>query len=265
MEARLFSDFEKKLMENIIELDEAGSLNVLGNILEKHYGQSYIPDNCYVDIQSETDVSIQLLEKDAQNPDAIKNTNVYVPKMLLNTMLLFEYLDKENLVYFMGDLELNSIGMKIEDADIKYIKCDFFDDELKKLIYKYARKKIFVLESLRVLIQNNFKTDQEIRSKKKPFSKKLKPYFPWVALFFSVSVPLIIAYSVTSTIDIKNSPLITELNENSINKTSTAIKQGFTPIVDEIKGTQKELEKISNSINEAAKNKTVKNEVVDGQ
>ena len=58
---RDFSDLEKKLVRRMIELDDkVGSLNVLANILDSFYGDTHLPDHCYIELNSEIDVSIKI-------------------------------------------------------------------------------------------------------------------------------------------------------------------------------------------------------------
>ncbi len=46
---RTFSEFEKKIIEHMIVLDEkSGSLNVIGNIFDSFSKELGLPDYCYI-------------------------------------------------------------------------------------------------------------------------------------------------------------------------------------------------------------------------
>lgn len=253
---RAFSDLEKQLIHRMIELDDkSGSLNVLGSILDSFYGKSHLPDHCYVELKSPKDVSIQVRD-DALNEnglDWIRNVDSEISKKLLIVVALFEYLETQKLVYFVGDLDLKSLGEVW--ADTKYTRCEFLDDDLKPLIYKYSRRKIFVLETLRVFVNNDFKTDEEIRHNKEVLSISEQLKFTRIALgmtivglIISIMVPIL----VTSAIDIKNDLIVTELNEKTILETRSSITQGIAPLTAELIRTQDKLAEVSTSIKQAS-------------
>jgi len=253
---RAFSDLEKKLIHRMIELDDkSGSLNVLGNILDSFYGQSHLPDHCYVELKSPEDVSIQVRDEalEEKGLDWISSVDSEISKKLLIVVALFEYLEKQKLVYFVGDLDLNSLGEVWSDT--KYIKFEFLDDDLKPLIYKYSRRKIFVLETLRVFVNNDFKTDEEIRHDKEVSSISEQLKFTRIALGMTIAgliISIMVPILVTSAIDIKNDLIVAELNEKTITETRDSIKQGVAPLTTELVRTQEKLAEVSASIKQAS-------------
>lgn len=205
---RDFSDLEKKLVRRMIELDDkVGSLNVLANILDSFYGDTHLPDHCYIELKSEIDVSIQVRDDAlAENGlDWIKEVDEDISKKLLTAVALFQYLEEEKLAYFVGELDLSSLGEVW--ADTNYTRCEFLDDDLKPLIFRYSRKKIFVSETLRTLEKNDFKTDEELRHQEEVSSMKGQLNLTRAALGFTLIgllVSILVPIFVTSSVEIKN-------------------------------------------------------------
>lgn len=252
---RAFSDLEKQLIHRIIELDDKpSSLNVLGNVIGSFYGESHLTDHCYVSLKSPTDVSIQIRDEALQQNglDWIRSVDSDISKKLLIVVALFEYLESQKLVYLVGDLDLQSLGEVWVDAN--YTRCEFLDDELKPLIYKYSRKKIFISETLRAFVNNQFKTDEELRHEKEvsAISDQLK--FTRIALGMTILgllISILVPILVTSAIDIKNDKVVTELNEKTIFEVEKALKASLTPLITEIMNNQRELINITNSVEES--------------
>jgi hypothetical protein len=135
--------------------------------------------------------------------------------------------------------------------DTAYTRCEFLDDDLKPVIYKYARKKIFISETLRVFVKNGFKTDEEIRHENEVLSiaKQLKLTrialaFTFAGLLISIFMPII----VISGVDIKNDRIVTELNQKTIDATQKAFEAGINPAIQELVSIQGKLTVLSNSI-----------------
>ncbi|GAB7562079.1 hypothetical protein LG202_01180 [Methylobacillus methanolivorans] len=252
---RAFSDLEKQLIHRMIQLDDKpGSLNVLGNIIDSFYGKSHLPEHCYVSLKSPTDVSIQIRDEalEQNSLDWIRSVDSDISKKLLIVVALFEYLEAQKLVYLVGDLDLQSLGEV--GADTEYTRFEFLDDDLKPLIYKYSRKKIFISETLRAFVNNQFKTDEELRHEKEVsvISDQLK--FTRIALGIAIVgllVSILVPILVTSAIDIKNEKIVTELNEKTIFEAEKSLKAALTPLITELVNNQKELEHISNAVKES--------------
>jgi len=92
---RTFSEFEKKIIERMIVLDEkSGSLNVLGNIFDSFSKELSLPEYCYIKVKSQTDVSIQIKKDVIENidPNTLRVLDDELSKFLLTTVKLFDYL-----------------------------------------------------------------------------------------------------------------------------------------------------------------------------
>ncbi|WP_198024070.1 hypothetical protein [Pseudidiomarina salinarum] len=192
----------------MIELDDkVGSLNVLANILDSFYGDTHLPDHCYIELKSEIDVSIQVRDDAlAENGlDWIKEVDEDISKKLLTAVALFQYLEEKRLAYFVGELDLSSLGEVW--ADIHYTRCEFLDADLKPLIFRYSKKKIFVSETLRILEKNDFKTGEELRHQEEVSSMKRQLNLTRAALGFTLIgllVSILVPIFVTSSVEIKN-------------------------------------------------------------
>ncbi|MBA0182535.1 hypothetical protein H0261_02160 [Pectobacterium versatile] len=265
---RAFSDIEKTLVRKMIELDDkSGSLNVLGNIINPLGGHTGFPEHCYIELTSENDVSIQVKNHalEQNGIDWIKSIDNDISKKLLTVVALFQYLEDEKLAYFVGDLDFKSLGEKW--VDVEYTRCEFLDDDLKPLIFKYSRKKIFVSETLRLLEDNDFKTDEELRHEAEIASMGKQLKFTQLALgvttiglIASIMIPIL----TTSSVEVKNIELVNSrptltaienqlqrMNEND-NSRNTVIAR----IESAILSLQESIDRMSNILSESHNNKT---------
>ena len=244
---RAFSKFEKSIIKRMIELDEKSrSLNVLGNIYNSFSKELSLPDFFYISVISEINVTIQV-KKDMINKGKIDlgSFDNEVSKMLLTTVKLFEYLEAHGLAYYIGDLDNKSLGQVWTDEE--YETCNFLEAESKALIYKFTRKKIYLTETLRDLVENEFKSEEEIRHEQNQASttKQLKHTqialaLTFIGLLASILLPMI------STIDIniKNSSVKTSLDV----KTLESFRHNFEFISEKVKALEKEISHINTSI-----------------
>ena len=238
---RAFSDFERKIIQRMIELDEKPrSLNVLGNILNSFYGDSHLPDYCYISVESETNVSIQVKtdELNSHGVDWLQELDGNISKILLVTVILFEYLQESKLADFVGEIDSKSLGVvSTDDIDNNnYTTCDFLEDESKKLIYKYTRKKVYLTETLKVLANNNFKSEEEIRHEEVQNSTKKQLKFTQVALaltFFGLIASIFIPMFSTTEVKIKNDTVST-----SITKSAETISNKLSNLQDSLNRVQ---------------------------
>ncbi len=259
---RAFSELEKQLIHRMIELDDkAGSLNCLNNIINHFYGKSHLPDYCYIELKAENNVSIHIKTDVLNKSDAdwLNAVDKDISKKLLSIVALFKYLETQTLAYFVGGLESNSLGTKWDETD--YTKCNFLDTDLKPVIFEYARKKIFVSETLRVFVNNGFKTDEEIRQEKEilTIAKQLKyTRIALVITFIGLISSILVPNLVVSNINIKNDRIITELNPKTIGATQEALNEGIKPVIQELISTQEKLTVISDSIQQAAELRSLK-------
>ncbi|EHJ92082.1 hypothetical protein KUC_2027 [Vreelandella boliviensis LC1] len=195
----------------MIELEDApGYLNVLGNIIGSFYGATQLPKNCYIELKGKSDVFIHI-ETQALNQNVvvwINRIDEDITKKLITIVALFQCLENEKLAYFVGELNLEILGEVW--ADNKYTKCEFLDDDLKPLIFKYSRKKIFVSETLRLLEKNGFKTDEELRHENEIVSMGDQLKYTRMALGITIIglvVSSLMPVLVTSSVDKKTSRL----------------------------------------------------------
>ena len=216
---RAFSEFERKIIQRMIELDEKPrSLNVLGNILDSFYGNSHLPDFCYISVESETDVSIQVKtdELNRHGVDWIQELDGNISKILLVTVTLFEYLHESKLAYFVGELDFKSLGQVW--ADENYTPCDFLEAESKALIYKYTRKKVYLTETLKVLAKNDFKSEEELRHEEVQRSTKKQLKFTQIALaltFLGLVASIIVPALSTTKVRIENNTISRALTDSA--------------------------------------------------
>jgi len=205
---RAFSDLEKQLVRKMVELEDApGHLNVLGNIIGSFYGATKLPEHCYIELRSKSDVSIQVKKQalDQYGVEWINSIDEDISKKLITIVALFQYLENEKLAYFVGELDLESLGEVW--ADTEYTRCEFLDDDLKPLVFKYSRKKIFVSETLRLLEANGFKTDEELRHEAEVASMGGQLKYTRLALgvtIIGLIVSSVLPMFVTSSVDINN-------------------------------------------------------------
>jgi len=246
---RNFSDFEKKIILRMIDLDEkSGSLNVLGNIYDLFSKELSLPDYCYVDVKSETDVKIQVkdsvLNSESLDLNSIDDT---VSKMMLTVVMLFEHLEDESLAYFIGDLNFSRVGTIYSGEN--YTPCDFLENESKALIYKYTRKKIFISESLKVLAINGFKSEEVIRHELSQSAIKKQLTYTQIALaltFVGLLVSVFLPMFSVSDINIKNTTLNTTLDKSTLD----AISRDSNVILTQVKDTKNRIEAESKKNNQ---------------
>jgi len=239
---RIFSEFEKKIIERMIELDgKSGSLNVLGNIYDSFSQELSLPDYCYIQIVSETDVSIQIIEDMIAkiDPSSLRIFDNELSKFLLTTVKLFEYLENNGLAYFIGDLNLKSIGQVWKDT--KYTTFEFLEAESKKLLYKYARKKIYVTEELTELFNKKFKSTEQIRHEEVLDATKKELLHTRIALFltiFGLIASILIPFLSSNQIEVTKEITVKNLDSISI-RTTEQMHELITSI-----------DKISSEVNE---------------
>lgn len=165
---RAFNDFEKGILKRAIEIDlKVGSLNTLANLLEHSVGNNHIPNFCYISIISPENVNIQLDQDvinnlpDYEQLELLKKIDNDITQILMSIITLFEYLSEQRLAYFTGDIDIPNLGIVVEGSN--YTQCDFLDKDTKKLVYKYARKKIYISETLKVMAVNDFKSTEDMK------------------------------------------------------------------------------------------------------
>jgi outer membrane protein OmpA-like peptidoglycan-associated protein len=165
-----FSDYEKKILNNLLELDETpASLVVLGNALDFEFHPHY-----HISLKSPTDCPL-IISK--EHLDHTLNTygNAGVNELIkqLNNKLfyivkLFQYLESESQVHFSEELDIPFVGNNSiiyeNDNQVGY---QIGDKEVVELLYKFFRKKIVLAESLKQFIKSDFKTKSDLLQEKK--------------------------------------------------------------------------------------------------
>lgn len=223
---RTFNTFEQEIIRRAIDLDDKeGSLNVLGNILSSSMSGVKIPSCCYIKVTSPTDVTIQIKSDDLEHntanygTDWIRKLDDDLTRKLLTIVTLFDYLSENRLAFFVGDMNFEVLGEKW--TDVEYLQCDFLDKETKELLYKYTRKKIYISETLKVIVGNGFKTDEEIKTEKIERHNKnqllltqLAVFFTFIGLVVSIVLPI---FGVT-VIDIKNNSVPVDIIDSVPNQ-----------------------------------------------
>lgn len=225
MDMRKFNFFEQEIIKKAIELDEKqGSLNVLGNILEYSIGKNHIPDYCYINVASVEEVTIKI-KKDEFVYYTEKNGVEWIRKLdddltrkLLTIVTLFEYLSEKRLAFFIGDIDFKALGEVW--ADTEYVDNYFLEKEVKELLYKYTRKRIYISETLKVIARNGFKTDEEVETDKAEEHNNRQLFFTQIAVaitFLGLLVSIAIPILGTTAVDIKNNNIPVGISSSEIN------------------------------------------------
>lgn len=212
----------------MIELDNNDdALNVLTNIIGTLFEELDFPDYYYIDLKSEQDVSIQVTNEVFQeyNGERLRKINKDISRKIITIIGLFEYLEEQKLAIFVGELDIKTLGKFCNNAD--YIPCNFLDDKIKPVIYKFSRKEIFISETLRTLAANNFKTDEEIGYDRELASLtdqlKLTRYalvIAFISLIASIIIPLFSK---------------TEIDSKSIDSIEKLVSKAIYPIAQQLK------------------------------
>lgn len=163
---KILNDFDKSIIRKILELEKSpGSLLVLGNVIDDH-----IYPDIYLQLINETEcpvkISKEYFDKISNQYSSIGLSELtnYLHNLFVQITQLMIYLEKENYIIFSGIVDLDSLGSRTVDET--YINYDLKDLELNKSIYRITRSKIIPQESLRLFVNNDFKTESEIKETK---------------------------------------------------------------------------------------------------
>lgn len=179
---RKFSSFEQEVITRLIELDAEEDLAItLPNLIERLYSKG-IPDYYYIEVNPNKDVVLQIKSTDYV-PAKIEAAEHNVSRIVLPTVLLFEYLAANGFARFTGNLKQTAIGKKYVNES--YTRCDFLDSEIKEIIYKYTQKRIYLTEALRVFVASGFKTEEALRHEEELGAIKLQLKITILALIIS--------------------------------------------------------------------------------
>lgn len=198
---RTFSDFEKKIIKRMIELDrQAGSLIVLNNIMDSLSKEIGLQNHWHITATSRTNVSIHIREELVGHTAQISMQEIEdkIWKFVLTTFKLLEYLEDNKLIYLLGNSRATSIG-NIQ-SDVKYVECDFLEEEAKILVYNYIGKRIYVTEDLKELARSNFKSKEQIDREKELRYTRIALLIAFLGILASILAP----FWLTSTVRIAN-------------------------------------------------------------
>lgn len=255
---RAFSDLEKQIVKKMIELDEEpGSFNVLANILYTFSYDSHLPDYCYIHVKSETDVAIMVRSEARKEHDRTWLTEVdgKISRLLLTTVKLFEFLERNELAFFIGDHDITTLGKTW--VDTPYDRCEFLEPESKALIYKYTRKKVYVSESLKALSKNDFKPAEQIRYEREMLATRIALGVTFAGLLASILVPVL----GTTAVRIENSELAVSPS-GSMSQLFEANSGAVAAVNGSVELMQKELLRVSEGL--AGLNKHAESSDVEG-
>ena len=161
---REFEIIEKNIIKEMIDIDNANSLNVLSNILERKSVDFF---NCgitfYLQIQNTYGVKVFTYDdvSDISN-ELLNKLDTYLNKHLLLIIDLFDYLLENNYIVATKDDFKPSFNMgeKLVGSDGNSL--DFsFDEDMRGKFIEYARLKYFVTKKLKDLVENEFVTESE--------------------------------------------------------------------------------------------------------
>ncbi len=232
--SKKFSKLEQEIVSSLLKLDSKKGLNVLGNIITR-----YLPAECYIDISSESQISL-MLRSQAEDTVDLNKIESDLLEFLVTLFSLLEYLKSQRYIYFLGDYDFKSLGEKISREN--YIPCGFIDDELKRPLYLYARGRFFVTETFKQFVANGYKTESEKKYSKELFYTRAALGIALLGLLASIFVPL---YSTTS-IEIQNEVLNTSAEKG----THIYVDRKFEESKMTMEALKNELRIISTSLNE---------------
>lgn len=174
-----FNEYEQELIKDIIRFESEEKVNNLQNLFDQLGGKSYLPESCYIQIDSPDNIFLQIDNDIVKHSgiEALKELEFQINRKILTTVSLLEYLEKRRLAFFIGDFDIKILGKKSKASDNEYTpSSNFIEKENKILLYKYARKRIFVSETLIALEKDNFLSREEIRHREiqNSTSKQLK-------------------------------------------------------------------------------------------
>ena len=222
---RYLSEFEKEFIRKIIQLhNDPSALVVLGNIIE-----TYIPPYIYIELHSEEDCPIMInnyaLDKLANEYGSfgISGFIKELREKLLSILKLLQYLEIENYLYFSDKVEVEILGN--QTIDDKYVRFDFKDKEMHRLLYRFSQYILIPTSALIQLVKNNFLTDVEIKTFQELEHNRKTLW--WTAFGIIVSLLGIIASIILGFIqmnrdnyikvELMNNPITVKLLEDSSN------------------------------------------------
>lgn len=230
---RELSEFEKLIVNKIIELDDSGALIVLNNILEYSFDDF---DHMFIDniddCQCRLNIEKRYFEQkyNLYGMNGITGMLEGVNKKFIVIEDLFNYLITDGLVIATGELNFIELGIK---GNTEYIKYSNLDKEVAYFLWKYLSKQFTPTQKLRKFVKNGFKTDQQLElevqeaKNKKSFNFSLGALIVAIlSLLSSILVPLLS----TSDVKIVNDPLKYEISNKSIDDIGISLSRSLQNI-----------------------------------
>lgn len=157
----------------------------------------------------------------------------YLTELLIKYLILFEFLEKEMLATFFDSVSIanNIVVFGMGAENMPYFQISISDINIVKLLAKYIHKEIIPSPSLRKLVNNNFRFDDDIK-----FNKQL--YVAWAGVGLALLIGLYNGYNTNgnSQTQVKNQQslleALTQENRQSTNSVVTAITSTNAPITE---------------------------------
>ena len=181
---RRLSDFEREVIRDITRMGRSpGSLVILENLTSRMMGGPDWPETCYVEFDSTGRYTFFVRTDSDAASGSVQFGDLVgrVTSTLLGLVELFEYLDSNKLVYFVGDYDARRIGEKIGSSE-DYMECGLLSKDVVGRIYPYARKRIFVSEMLREVVANGFRSEEDMRHEQRLVAARRELNYTRIAL-----------------------------------------------------------------------------------
>jgi hypothetical protein len=196
-----FNKFEKQLIAEIVRLDKTGGLNVVGNILHQrfddhtYYIEVLSPKGCQIHIR---DDHVAAIGASPLGMDRIKEIVEQTTKDLFMAVKLFEYLEKENLIYTYTSAPLAIIGPKVSNAN--YVGVTPLAIEIEALVRTFAGRTILPTQSLIEMNGKRFISDEELRFRKTTRGTQIAMIVSTLATLIALAGVIVAYRSIPSTV-----------------------------------------------------------------
>lgn len=203
------STFEKNLIDKLLQLDGAGSLVVMNNILEfslDDFDHMYIDniDDCQCTLHIEERYFMQIEETGGVNAVSIIFEGANKKFLLMSS--LFNMLISNDFVIVSGDIDCTFIGTR---GNTTYITYNNLDTEVAYFIWKYCTKRFTPTEKLKTYVSNGYKTDEQLAIEAQAKTIKTSTFHANIALFVSFSglIATIVPLFMTTEVELVNKKL----------------------------------------------------------
>ncbi len=139
-----------------------------------------------------------------------------VTKIILSVITLFDDLEKQRLIFLYGNLLLNNQTMEIGDRPVgESIEYNFNYSDVRQIIYEYVGREIFITETLKDIVKNNFVSREDRRLLRELRLTQGGVGLTFLALAFSIYGTMWHTGTVTVENDVK-SPARVTLKEEQV-------------------------------------------------